>query len=80
MYNSNQMIACRFGRIRGIIRSIQEHDQILESGKHEKAYKSWMRYYKRKNPHIGYEFSRLKISFKGIEGKRVRLHILEKCH
>jgi hypothetical protein len=70
MYNSNKMVACRFVRIRGIIRSIQEHDQILESWKHDKAYRSWMRYYKRKNPHIGYEASRLKMSLKGIEGKK----------
>jgi hypothetical protein len=69
MYNSNQMIACRFGRIRGIIRSIQEQDHILESWKHDKAYRSWIRYYKRKNPHIGYEASRLNMSWMGIKGK-----------
>jgi len=28
-----------------------------------------MRYYKRKNRHIGYEASRLKMSLNGIEGK-----------
>jgi hypothetical protein len=66
MYNSNQMIACRLGRIRGIIRSIQEQDHILDSWKHDKAYRIWIRYYKRKNPHIGYESSRLKNSLKGI--------------
>jgi hypothetical protein len=42
---------------------------------------SWMRYYKRKNPHIGYEASRLKMSLMGIERKKialkVRLHSLE---
>jgi hypothetical protein len=60
----------RFRRIRGIIRSIQEQDQILDSWKHEKSYKIWIRYYKRKNPHIGYEAKRLKISLKGTEGKK----------
>jgi len=70
MYNSNQSISCRFGRIKGIIRSIQEQDQILESWKHEKSYKSWIRYYKRNNHHIGYEARRLKISLKGKKRKK----------
>ena len=72
------MITCSFGRIRGIIRSIQEQDHILDSCKHGKYYRSCIRYYKRKNPHIGYEASKLRISLKGIEGKKkVRLHSLE---
>jgi hypothetical protein len=69
MYNSNKIIACRFVKIRGIIISIQELDQTLESWKHDKSYRSWMTYYKRKNPHIGYEASKLKMSLKSIEGK-----------
>jgi hypothetical protein len=69
MYNSNQMNYCKFVRIRGIITLIQENDQILESWKHEKAYRIWMRYYKIKNPHIRYEASRLKMSLDGHKRK-----------
>jgi type II secretory pathway component PulJ len=58
-----------FGRIRDIISSIPVQDQMLGSWKHDKSYKISMSYYKRKNPHIGYEASRLKVSWKGIEGK-----------